>query len=223
MVSTKDANFSKFYCKEEILTGDVHYRSEKKRVIQTFIKESYAKYIKENNNEICPKNVIIYRQGIAYNQLKYVEEEVKLIRHVCNELHLNYYYVNVNTRVTTKLFEYNYIKDQNNNGIYKNPEQGLIILDQITNNNKFEFYIQPQKVNIGSATPTYFHVPYGNMNFPEILIQLTYWTTYLYSNWQNAVRVPHVIKMAEKLAYMTAKFTLSELNEKLSEDKQAFL
>ena len=60
------------------------------------------------------------------------------------------------------------------------------------------------------------------MNFPELLIQLTYWTTYLYSNWQNAVRVPHVIKMAEKLAYIVAKQTKKEFNENLS-DKQAFL
>ena len=60
------------------------------------------------------------------------------------------------------------------------------------------------------------------MDYPELLIQLTYWTTYLYSNWQNSVRVPHVIKMAEKLSYMTAKVTQSALNEKLSE-QQAFL
>ena len=96
-----------------------------------------------------------------------------------------------------------------------------MVLDQI-NYKKFEFYIQPQKVNIGSATPTYFHVPYGNMDYPELLIQLTYWTTYLYANWQNAVRVPHVIKLAEKLSSMAAKFTKSELNENLSE-QQSFL
>ena len=132
---------------------------------------------------------------------------------------LKYYYIIVNTRVSIKFFEYNYNKDdfdEGDQGDHKNPEQGLIVLDQVTNIKRFE-YIQPQKVNIGSATPTYFHVAYGNMEKPELLIQLTYWTTYLYSNWQNAVRVPHVIKMAEKLAYMTAKFTQSELNDKLSD------
>ena len=110
MVATKDKNFSEFYCKEEIITGDVHYHSEQKRIIHSFIKEAYAKYL--GKNKIPPKNVIIYRQGIAYNQLIYVENESKLIRMICNELNLNYYYVNVNTRVTTKLFEYNYVKDK---------------------------------------------------------------------------------------------------------------
>ena len=60
------------------------------------------------------------------------------------------------------------------------------------------------------------------MKYPELLVRLTYWTTYLYPNWQNSVRVPHVIKLAEKLSAMTAKFTLSELNQNLSEE-QAFL
>ena len=120
-------------------------------------------------------------------------------------------------------FEYNKINPKNTKSqYYKNPEQGLIVLDQITNIKRFEFFIQPQKVNIGSATPTYFHAAYGNMNFPELLIQLTYWTTYIYPNWQNAVRVPHVIKMAEKLATMTAKFTQSKLSENLY-DTQSFL
>ncbi len=133
---------------------------------------------------------------------------------------MNYYYVLVNTRSSIKFFEYNTIKKSNNN--YKNPEQGLIILDEITNNSRFEFYIQPQKVNSGSATPTYFHVAYGNMEFPETLIQLSYWTTYIYQNWQNAVRIPHVLKMAEKLANMTAQFTKANLSDNLS-DTQAFL
>ena len=221
MVSTKDEKFSKFYCKEEILNGDEHYASETERKISSFIKEAYEKYLKENDKH-PPKNVIIYRQGIAYNQLKFVEGEVNLIKKVCEELKMNYYYVNVNTRVTIKFFEYNSYKSYNNKGAHKNPEQGLVVLDQVTNYKKFEFYIQPQKVNIGSATPTYFHVPYGNMNFPELLIQLTYWTTYLYPNWQNSVRVPHVIKLAEKLSAMTAKFTQSKMNENLS-DQQAFL
>ena len=56
---------------------------------------------------------------------------------------------------------------------------------------------------------------YGNLEFPEIIPKLTYDLCHLYSNWQGAVRVPHVLKSAEKLSKMTAKYTLGELNEKL--------
>ena len=221
MVATKDKNFSKFYSKEEIIKYDNHYSSATRRNIGTFIEEAVQKYKKENGNP--PKNIIIYRQGITNNQIYKIELEALIIEETCKKLKVNYYYVLVNTRTTIKFFEYNIMNTPNKKSqYYKNPEQGLIVLDQITNLKRFEFFIQPQKVNIGSATPTYFHAAYGNMDFPELLIQLTYWSTYIYPNWQNAVRVPHVIKMAEKLAAMTAKFTGNILNKNLSE-KQSFL
>ena len=221
MVATKDKNFSKFYSREEIINLDRHYSSASRRNIATFIEEAFEQYKKENKEN--PRNIIIYRQGIAHNQLKKIELEVLKIQEICRKLQVQYYYVLVNTRTTIKFFEFNKMNIKNKKSqYYKNPEQGLIILDQITNLNRFEFFIQPQLVNIGSATPTYFHVAYGDMRFPEILIKLTYWTTYIYPNWQNAVRIPHVLKMAEKLSSMTAKFTQSSLNEELS-DKQSFL
>jgi hypothetical protein len=223
MVATIDKYFSKFYSKEDIIKEDKYCSSNTRKSIYAFIEKAVAKYTKENGES--PKNIIIYRQGIAHNQLKFIKLEVSLVEEICKKLKVNYYYVLVNTRTSIKFFEYNIIKtydDNNNDNYYKNPEQGLIVLDGITNNKRFEFFIQPQKVNSGSATPTYFHVAYGNMEFPEILIQLTYWTTYLYQNWQNAVRIPHVLKLAEKLANMTAQYTRASLNEKLS-DKTSFL
>ena len=222
MVSTRDQYFSQFYFKKETIAKDEHYASEIYRKISTFITEAVNKYRKNNNNE-NPKNIIIYRQGIAHNQLSFVEMEVKSIENVCKELKINYYYVIVNTYTSVKFFEKNYVKKNKNNnknsdGDYKNPENGLFIFDQITNKKRFEFYLQPQKVNQGSATPTYFYVPYGNMNFPELLVKLTYWTTYLYPNWYNAVRVPHVIKIAEKFALIIAKYGGEfDLNENLAE------
>ena len=221
MVATKDKNFSKFYSKEEIINCDFHYSSTTRRNIATFIEEAVEEYKKENKEH--PKNIIIYRQGIAHNQLNKIELEVLKIQEICKKLNIQYYYVLVNTRTTIKFFEHNIMNPKGaKSQKYKNPDQGLIILDQITNLKRFEFFIQPQLVNIGSATPTYFHVAYGDMKFPELLIKLTYWTTYIYPNWQNAVRIPHVLKMAEKLSSMTAKFTQSALNEELS-DKQSFL
>ena len=219
MVATKDKKFSKFYSKEDIIKDDKYCSSITRTSIYGFIEQAVAKYTKENGES--PKNIIIYRQGIAHNQLKFIKLEVSFIEEICKKLNLNYYYVLVNTRSSIKFFEYNTMKKSNKNN-YKNPEQGLIVLDEVTNKKRFEFFIQPQKVNSGSATPTYFHVAYGNMEFPEILLQLSYWTTYIYQNWQNAVRIPHVLKMAEKLANMTAQYTRAKLNENLS-DKQSFL
>ena len=220
MISTKDKNFSKFFSNEEIIKYDKNYSISIRKAISDFIEQAIKKYKKENSEN--PQNIIIYRQGIAQNQKKNIQLEVAHIEDICQTLNIKYYYVLVNTRTNIKFFEKNTFGYNNEKGKFKNPEQGLIIFDQITSINRFEFYIQPQKVNIGSATPTYFHVAYGNMGLPPILIQITYWTTYIYPNWQNAIRVPHVIKLAEKLASMTAKFTQSKLNEKLF-DTQSFL
>ena len=88
-------------------------------------------------------------------------------------------------------------------------------MDGVINPNNFEFYIQPQYVNQGSATPTCFHVAYGNLNFPELIPKFTFDLCHLYSNWQGSVRIPHVMKCAEKLSKMTAKYKLNELNEKI--------
>ena len=108
-------------------------------------------------------------------------------------------------------------KNDKEKGEYKNPEPGLVLLNKVTDKNKFEFYIQPQKVTEGSATPTCFHAIYGNMNYPEILIKLTYWSTYTYPNWQNAVRIPHVLKIAEKYSYMTARVTRKRNKDELQD------
>jgi hypothetical protein len=60
------------------------------------------------------------------------------------------------------------------------------------------------------------------LNCPELIIKLTYDLCHIYSNWQGTVRIPNVLKAAEKLSKMTAKYTFAELNEKL-EKGQAYL
>ena len=76
-------------------------------------------------------------------------------------------------------------------------------MDGIINKNFFEFYLQPQEVTEGSAVPVCYHVAYGNLNYPEIILNLTFDLCHIYMNWQGAIRVPNVLKAAEKLAKMT--------------------
>ena len=216
MVATTDSKFSKFHVQNEIIKVDENYNLKIQEHINNFINASIAKYRKQNK-DLVPKNIIFYRQGISSYQKDYIFSEVKIIEEICNNFNINYYYVIINTKTSFKFFEYNLKKSNKEKGDFKNPERGLVVLDQITDNSKFEFYLQPQKVTQGSATPTYFHAIYGNMNYPELLIKLTYWTTYIYPNWSNAIRVPHVMKIAEKYSYMTAKITRKRNMDKMSD------
>ena len=51
------------------------------------------------------------------------------------------------------------------------------------------------------------------MNIPEIIPKLTYDLCHIYCNMEGKVRVPNVLKMAEKLAKMIAKYNLYDAND----------
>ena len=205
MVATINTSFTNFYNKEEII------KEEKKErflfAISSFIEEALGKY--SGLNKQLPGGIIIYRQGVSFQQKEFLDNEVINIQKVCDKNKIPYEYILVNTKTTYKFFE----KNKNE---YKNPEGGLLVINGVTNRNLFEFYIQPQQVTGGSATPSCFTVAYGNMNYPEIIPKLTFDLCHLYSNWQGTIRVPHVLKAAEKLSKMTAKYTGEELNHGLS-------
>ena len=205
MVATINTSFTNFYNKEEII------KEEKKErflfAISSFIEEALGKY--SGLNKQLPGGIIIYRQGVSFQQKEFLDNEVINIQKVCDKNKIPYEYILVNTKTTYKFFE----KNKNE---YKNPEGGLLVINGVTNRNLYEFYIQPQQVTSGSATPSCFTVAYGNMNYPEIIPKLTFDLCHLYSNWQGTIRVPHVLKSAEKLSKMTAKYTVEELNKELS-------
>ena len=204
MVATINTSFTNFYNKESII--NVEKKEKLQFCISGFIEEALVEYQKLNKK--LPIGIIIYRQGVSLQQKEYLQNEVINIQTICEKNKVLYYYILVNTKTTYKFFEKN-----NNNFI--NPREGLLVLDGVTNRNFFEFYIQPQLVTGGSATPSCFHVAYGNLDFTEMIPKLTFDLCHLYSNWQGTVRVPHVLKSAEKLSKMTAKYTLGELNQNL--------
>ena len=205
LISTIDESFADFYNKGEIIKdNDVQYRF----CVSSFIEEAIPVYEKKNNK--TPKNIIIYRQGISDNIINLLKEEIFQIEQLCNKKGILFYYILVNTRTTFKFFE------KSGNG-YINPGAGLLVIDGVTNKDKLEFFIQPQQVTGGSATPTRFYIAYGNMNCPEIIPKFTFDLCHIYSNWQGTIRIPNVIKAAEKLSKMIVKTTQQELNDRLAE------
>ena len=204
MVATINDSFTDFYNKEDIINEQ--NKTQLEFCVSAFIEEAIEEYKKNNKDK--PKGIIIYRQGVSLQQKEFLKNEIAQIDKCCKTKGVLYYYILVNTKTTFKFFE------KTSQG-YINPQSGLLILDGITNKNYFEFYIQPQKVTQGSATPSCFHVAYGNLNFPEMIPKFTFDLCHIYSNWQGTVRIPNVIKAAEKLAKITAKYTKGELNENL--------
>ena len=118
--------------------------------------EAINQYKKLNEN--LPKGIIIYRQGVSLQEKEFLKSEVYDIEEVRKQNNLLYYYILVNTKTTFKFFE----KDKNQ---FYNPREGLLVIDGVTNRKFFEFYIQPQLVTQGCATPTCFHLHLVIWNF----------------------------------------------------------
>lgn len=180
--------------------------------IANFMEQALLEYFKFNKD--FPGGVVIYRQGTSSGEKKYLSYEIEQLQKLfagesekpCFKgLKIPYYYITVNKKTSLKFYEinkgYKSGKYRNNDkGIFENPDSGLLVIDKLVNPNRFEFYIQPQKVSQGSATPTCYQVEFGNMDCPEIVPKLTFDLCFLYSNWRGPVRIPSVLKYAEKLA-----------------------
>ena len=67
------------------------------------------------------------------------------------------YYICCNLKSDLKFFE---TEEHGISKAYFNPKSGLVIDDNVTQSDKFEFYIQPQFVNEGTATPCHYQVMY---------------------------------------------------------------
>ena len=203
-----DEYFTNYVNKKTTVTIDDYDNTQ--FPIANFMEIALAEYFKIHKK--FPSGVIIYRQGISGGQKNYLKNEIEQLIKIfggesdkkwLKDIKIKYYYVLVNKKPSLKFFEkdtYNKKNRNNDKGIYDNPESGLLIYDKLINSDKFEYYIQPQKVTQGTATPTCFQVEYGNMNCPEILPKLTFDLCFLYSNWRGPVRVPAPLKYAEKLA-----------------------
>ena len=86
---------------------------------------------------------------------------------------------------------------------YQNPTSGLVVDEKVTQSNKFEFYLQPQYVNQGTATPCHYQVMYYDKSENEEndlkiekLEKLSFYLSYYYWTWSGAIRVPSLLKMS---------------------------
>ena len=206
--STINDTFTQYHNQKIILPED--YGQKISFNLNNYIYYSLIEYFKINR--MFPQGVIIYRQGVSKEQKQYLSHEIEEINklmigesELLKGINIPYYYILVNKKTTLKFFETSRdnrrpYKERNEKNLYDNPEPGLLVYQKIVDPMIYEFYIQPQKVSSGTATPSNFHVAYGNMNCPEMIPKLTYDLCFLYSNWRGPIRIPAPLKYAEKLA-----------------------
>ena len=178
-----------------------------------------------------PDYIILYRQGGNYVQnKKLAEAEVPMFNKFLNDkkasdekfkkFNPKFIYVCCNLKGDLKFFE-------KGNGRYANPKSGLCVDSSVTQKDKYEFYIQPQFVNQGTATPCHYQVLYedrdnendeNNMKLEELQM-LSFYLSFYYWTWAGAVRVPGALK----LATTAMDFLSKHLGNKLCLPDQQFV
>ena len=182
-------------------------KQQRQELLQNMFKEAIKSLMKFSPK--APNYIILYRRGGNFmDNLKLVLDEKDIFINVVKELESNeknkgtdmkipFYYICCNLKSDMKFFEFN-----EGNKSYFNPKSGLIIDESVTQKNKFEFYIQPQFVNQGTATPSHYQVMCTYQHSDDILKleqleKITFYLCYYYFTWSGAIREPGILKMTE--------------------------
>ncbi|KYQ91175.1 argonaut-like protein [Tieghemostelium lacteum] len=157
-------------------------------------------------NKTLPKTLIIYRDGVGDGMLEEINRcEIEAIRVSINSMPQSmgekptFIYIIVKKNTNTRFF------NMNNN--FGNPDQGTVIFEECVHKGWYDFFlISHRGIRNGSTNPTHFHVIHDNTNIErEPLQQLTFYLSYLYFNYEMAVRTPAVCQYAHKLAFFIGK------------------
>jgi hypothetical protein len=172
MTATINNNFTEMYNGEEII--EEKNKEQLQFCVAKFLKDAVKVFIKKVGSI---DGIVIYRQGVSLQQKDFLENEEKQIDLFCKDNKIRYYYILVNTKSTYKFFE-----TDKNQTKFANPAPGFLMFKEVTNPNLFEFYMQPQQVTGGSATPTCYSVHCGDLNQTAMIMYLTYGLCQMYAN-----------------------------------------
>jgi aubergine-like protein len=200
--STYDRDYSKFKITE------IFKQSETEDVIIELVSESIKQFYLANG--CAPSKLIIFRGGTNETERKRImtQDILPLVKFFKEKIDLKllvegfkWTYISVNKKTDTKFFEVG------REGL-RNPQEGTVVDSGITNPKYYEYYIQNQFVNMGTATPTHFVVLYDNSNYRiEELERISYYMSFYYWGWNGAIRMPAILKYAE----MANKFSKENL------------
>jgi len=188
-------------------------KEDKEKTLNELMNEA-LRGLRESGHAPHPPNyVIIYRQGGNHVQnLKLLEEEVPIFVNYIKtkkeqsqkfkESDTKLTYICCNLKGDLKFFEEN----SNSSSIrgYQNPQSGLCVDEKVIQKDKYEFFLQPQFVNQGTATPCHYEILYqdydeknpdSNLSIEKIQ-NLSFQLSFYYWTWSGAVRVPGVLRLS---------------------------
>ena len=185
------------YFKRSFSTVNIQSREyqEIMKSVSTMVIEQVQNYVEVNKQP--PKTIIFYRDGVGEGQIDEVlSVEVKAIENRLSEMYKDkkpgLLFIVVTKRVDDRFAV-------NNQGL-KNPDCGLVVINDVVKPDHANFFMIAQKVTQGTANPTHYDVIYNNTSLSlNEIVSLTYELTWGYSNWLGPVKVPAPVQFAHKL------------------------
>jgi aubergine-like protein len=192
--------------------------------IEKLFVQAIKEFIKENR--IAPKRIIVYRDAVSEGQSNAtIETEIpqlnKAIQNLIDTQQLTeepkILFILANKRIEQRFFT-------QDRGRYANPERGLVIEDQVTRPDRFEFYMISHAGPTGLQCPIRYEVIYstweeGKLD-PKDLYDLTNILCYGYFNLQGAVKIPGPIMYAHTLCNQISK--ICNKRDKVADTPTAF-
>ena len=209
MTSTRSPNLNEFLTQEKIVNDN---NQDKNTALRKMFEEAINEINKKSPHS--PDYIIIYRQGgnDIRNKILYVSEGVNFTevlkfyrekykdKNNFNFKNTKLYYICCNLKSDLKFFE---TDNRNVAKAFFNPKSGLIVDDYVTQKNKYEFYLQPQFVNQGTATPCHYQIMHYDKDPNEendlkieILEKLSFYLCYYFWTWSGSIRLPYLLKMS---------------------------
>ncbi|MCL4132546.1 UNVERIFIED_CONTAM: hypothetical protein GTU68_019042, partial [Idotea baltica] len=148
---------------------------------------SLEAYLKENG--FLPQTIIVFRDGVGEGQIGYVKEhEVKAIKDCFKSVYPKVLpklvFVIVSKRINTRLFTCDA------QGRMSNPIPGTVVDNEITQPERYDFFLVSQSVNQGTVSPTSFNVIEDESILkPDHIQRIAYKLTHLYYNWQVSKKI----------------------------------
>ena len=151
-------------------------KQQRDALLTTMFKDAIQNLMKQSPNP--PNYIILYRKGGNYIEniqlaldekdifIKVITDLEEMLKKTKNiSMQIPFYYICCNLKSDMKFFEV----ASNDSKSYANPKSGLIIDEGVTQKNRFEFYIQPQFVNQGTATPSHYQVMCSHQHNDDVL------------------------------------------------------
>ena len=133
-------------------------------------------------------------------------------------------YMTVNKKINARF----YAGEQNQQNKFvprvSNPNSGSVLVEALSKDESYDFYLAAQLVTQGTCTPTHYTIAYNKSKVPqEALITFTYEQCFNYYNWEGAVRVPACLQCADKLAKLVGESIQQDIVESEDSKRHYFL